>query len=129
LRLAEVLRVLADGTRLRIVNLLLRGELCVCEIEVLLDINQSNASRHLSRLKNAGIIKGEKQAQWVHYCLDERFKADNPELYSYLQEQLGRTAQCSGDIEKLERYKNSGFTCEHISADKERVSGYLEGAE
>jgi len=66
----NILKALADESRLRMLNLLYEGELCVCDIERVLKISQTNVSRHLSCLKNAGLISAHKQAQWVHYSLN-----------------------------------------------------------
>ena len=60
--LVYILKALADDNRIRILNLLRNGELCVCDIEAVLGIKQSNASRHLNRLKVAGIIVSEKKS-------------------------------------------------------------------
>lgn len=61
MELVNVLKALSDETRLRIINLLMMKELCVCELEVLLGLNQSNASRHLNKLSSAGILKSYKK--------------------------------------------------------------------
>jgi DNA-binding transcriptional ArsR family regulator len=64
----HTLKALADETRIRILNLLVRdGDLCSCEIEAVLRLTQSNASRHLAKLRDAGLITAEKRGQWVHY--------------------------------------------------------------
>jgi ArsR family transcriptional regulator len=55
-----ILKALADENRLRILNLLRNGELCVCDIEAVLGIKQSNTSRHLNRLKISGMIASKK---------------------------------------------------------------------
>jgi ArsR family transcriptional regulator len=65
----KVLHALADEIRLRILNLMYERDLCVCDITHVLGIKQSNASRHLTVLKNAGIIKSRKSAQWNHHYL------------------------------------------------------------
>ncbi len=49
--IVQLFKALADETRIRMLNLLKNGELCVCDIEEVLDIQQSNASRHLNKLK------------------------------------------------------------------------------
>ena len=61
-----IFKALAEESRLRILSLLIEGEMCVCEIEACLGMTQSNVSRHLSALKNSGILDSSKQAQW-HY--------------------------------------------------------------
>ena len=67
--LLDVLKALSDETRLRILNLLYDRELCVCDVMATLQITQAKASRHLIYLKNAGLVKDRKQAQWVYYSL------------------------------------------------------------
>lgn len=74
-KLLDVLKSLSDETRLRILNLLYEQELCVCDVMETLQISQAKASRHLIYLKNSGLVKDRKNAQWVNYTLtrDERF--------------------------------------------------------
>ena len=74
--LLNILKSLSDETRLRIINLLYEKELCVCDLMEVLQVSQTKASRHLSYLKNAGIVTDRKQAQWVYYSLspDGRMK-------------------------------------------------------
>jgi len=67
--LEEILKALSDGTRLRILNLLYEGELCVCDVMEVLEISHAKASRHLIYMKNAGLVKDRKQAQWAYYSL------------------------------------------------------------
>ena len=64
---SEVLKALADPNRLRILNLLHERTLCVCDLEAILALNQSNLSRHLSKLKQVGIVKAEKKALFSYY--------------------------------------------------------------
>ena len=63
----KVFKALADPTRVRIVGLLLGGEVCVCHIYETLGIPQSKASRHLAYLRRSGLVKGEKRGLWVYY--------------------------------------------------------------
>jgi ArsR family transcriptional regulator len=66
----EVLfKALADATRLRILGLLLAGEVCVCDIHESLKIPQSKASRHLAYLRRAGLVETRREGLWVHYRL------------------------------------------------------------
>jgi ArsR family transcriptional regulator, arsenate/arsenite/antimonite-responsive transcriptional repressor len=65
--LSEILKALADPNRLRILNLLHEMTLCVCDLEAILGLNQSNLSRHLSRLRQAGIVRAEKKALFTYY--------------------------------------------------------------
>ena len=60
---------LADPTRLRILNLLSSGEVCVCFFAEALETNNPKISRHLSYLKRAGLVKGRRDGKWIHYSL------------------------------------------------------------
>jgi len=62
-------KAFADETRLRILHLLVRGELCVCDIEKTLKIRQSKVSRHLSYLKNAELVTDRRDGLWKYYSL------------------------------------------------------------
>lgn len=66
---SEVLKALSDETRLRILNILYEKELCVCDIMESLQISQAKASRHLIYMKNAGLLKDRRNAQWVYYSV------------------------------------------------------------
>lgn len=68
-KLLNALKALSDETRLRILNLLYEKELCVCDIMQALQISQAKASRHLIYLKNAGLVKDRKYAQWAYYSM------------------------------------------------------------
>jgi ArsR family transcriptional regulator len=62
-------RALADETRLRILGLLLTGEVCVCDIHESLKIPQSKASRHLAYLRRSGLVDTRRSGLWIHYRL------------------------------------------------------------
>ena len=65
----QLFRALADRTRLRIVNLLARGSLCVCDIQRILGQPQSSVSRHLALLKSAGLIRDRRDGMRIFYAL------------------------------------------------------------
>jgi len=68
--IAGIMRALADPNRIRIINLLLaRRELCVCDIQRVLKLPQTRVSRHLTILKNAGIVSARRDGRWMHYAL------------------------------------------------------------
>jgi ArsR family transcriptional regulator len=71
--LLAALKALADETRLRIFILLTRQELCVCEIEDMLNLSQSLVSNHLAVLRQAGLVKARRDAEdarWIFYRAD-----------------------------------------------------------
>jgi DNA-binding transcriptional ArsR family regulator len=68
--LGALLRALGDETRLRIFTLVAKAELCVCEIEDILDLSQSLVSNHLAVLRRAGLVESRRDAEdarWVFY--------------------------------------------------------------
>ena len=69
--LERLFRALGDPTRLRIIGLLVRGEVCVCDLHATLDISQPKASRHLAALRRAGLVAARRDGLWVHYRLAE----------------------------------------------------------
>ena len=62
---------LADGTRLRLINLMGADELCVCFFVEVLKTNQPKISRHLAYLRRAGLVSDRKDGKWVHYRVAE----------------------------------------------------------
>lgn len=67
--LEGLFKALADRTRLRILGLLLDGEVCVCHLHESLGVPQPKASRHLAYLRRAGLVDARKDGLWVHYRL------------------------------------------------------------
>ncbi|MFO1019965.1 MAG: metalloregulator ArsR/SmtB family transcription factor [Planctomycetales bacterium] len=68
-KLEQVFRALSDPTRLRIMNLLSEGEMCVCDLVSILGALQPAVSRHLSYLRKVGLVLARKEGLWVHYRL------------------------------------------------------------
>lgn len=69
--LTSLTKALADENRLRILNALRAGELCVCQLIELLGLAPSTVSKHLSILRQAGLVDSRKEARWMHYRLPE----------------------------------------------------------
>ena len=112
--LMQILKALSEETRVRILNLLMVSELCVGEIEYLLNINQSNASRHLTALKNASLITYEKKAQWIYYSINIDALEQYPFVKSLLENQLLTMDLYTKDKERLKQYKESGRVCSDL---------------
>ena len=68
--LIKIYKVLSDESRLRVLNILLERACCVCEVMQALDISQSKASRGLSALYDAGILKLHRDGLWSLYSID-----------------------------------------------------------
>ena len=67
----RLFQALGDQTRLRILGLLLTGEICVCHIHESLKISQPKASRHLAYLRRAGLVTARREGLWMYYRLAE----------------------------------------------------------
>jgi ArsR family transcriptional regulator, arsenate/arsenite/antimonite-responsive transcriptional repressor len=65
--MADLFKALSDPTRLRILGLLLTGEICVCHIYESLRISQPKASRHLAYLRRVGLVDTRREGLWIHY--------------------------------------------------------------
>ncbi|MGP0068080.1 MAG: ArsR/SmtB family transcription factor [Isosphaeraceae bacterium] len=90
----ELFKAFADLVRLRLLNLLADGEVCVCHLHEALDLPQSTVSRHLAYLRKRGLVVGRKEGPWVHY----RLAKPAGELHRTL---IGCLATCRKDIETL----------------------------
>lgn len=75
-RLADLFHALSDPTRLRVVDALLGGERCVCDLTAKLDTAQSRLSFHLKTLKDAGLVTDRRDGRWVFYSLVPEALAD-----------------------------------------------------
>ena len=69
-RLARLFHALSDETRLRIVERLLLGEQCVCNLMEPLELGQSHLSFHMKTLKAAGLVTDRREGRWIHYSLN-----------------------------------------------------------
>ena len=85
-RLAQLFHALSDETRLRIVERLLLGEQCVCNLMGPLELGQSHLSFHMKTLKAAGLVTDRREGRWIHYSL-------NPGTLREVQEFLGAVGE------------------------------------
>jgi ArsR family transcriptional regulator, arsenate/arsenite/antimonite-responsive transcriptional repressor len=101
-----VFRALADQTRLRILGLLLTGEVCVCHIHDSLRISQPKASRHLAYLRKAGLASTRREGLWVHYRMATLPDAVLEVIRSTVAHALTHMDVVRKDVERLQ--KNTG---------------------
>jgi len=81
--LVRAAKTLSDPARVRVLNLLMQRECCVCEVMAVLDISQVNASRYCSALKDAGFLKMRREGRWKHYRVD--YETCSPSLRDMLE--------------------------------------------
>lgn len=105
-------KALADETRLRILNLLLERECCVCEVMQALGISQTRASRNLSALHDAGFLKLRKDGLWSLYSIDrERMKEHLSNLVEAVRKALEGNEVVALDRERLRKAERVGPGC------------------
>ena len=119
--LVQFFRAVSEETRLRIVMLLLHGELCVCDLMAILDAPQSKLSRHLAYLKHSGIVNGRRAGVWMHYSL----KAPLNDLYRVqlhlFKGEFSSLSPFKQDKRKMLKFKAKG-ECGSMTATRPRGS-------
>ncbi|MBZ4683792.1 MAG: ArsR family transcriptional regulator, arsenate/arsenite/antimonite-responsive transcriptional [Fusobacteriaceae bacterium] len=110
MEIIDIIKALGDENRLRILNILYNSEfLCVCDIEEVLKLTQSNTSRHLNKLKMLNFINSEKKAQWVYYSINREIL----KRYSFIEEILKNLKEevFINDVENLKIYLKNKTSC------------------
>jgi ArsR family transcriptional regulator len=98
--LSSLFKALADPTRLRIMNLLLRSPFCVCEMERILGLPQPLLSRHLAYLRNSGMVESHRDGMRVNYSLNRKHPFVE-QLRPFLIDVLGNDAVGRADLRTL----------------------------
>ncbi|MFC1946091.1 ArsR/SmtB family transcription factor [Chloroflexota bacterium] len=111
-QLIKCFKALSDESRIRVLNLILERECCVCEVMQVMEISQSKASRVLSALHDAGLLRFRKEGRWVLYSINRN------EMQDYMNEILaGVTRWLEGneiaaqDLKKLKNAERVGPEC------------------
>lgn len=94
-------KALADRTRLRIINLIGRGEICVCFFVEVLQVRQSAISRHLAYLRKARIVEGRRDGKWVHYRIAHLPDRDSAHVFDEVLAWLARDREMKRDRERF----------------------------
>lgn len=104
--LVRILKLLSDETRLRIINMLMERECCVCEIIQVLEISQPRASHHLSALYNAGLLKMRRQGLFALYAIDrENLDEYALDMFKAVLKGMENNRIAQSDLEKLKTVK------------------------
>jgi ArsR family transcriptional regulator, arsenate/arsenite/antimonite-responsive transcriptional repressor len=99
----RLFQALADATRLRILGLLLTGEICVCDIHETLRISQPKASRHLAYLRRSGLVATRRQGLWVYYRLADTSDAILTTIQQAVTHVLGHLETVRKDASRLQK--------------------------
>ena len=113
-------RAFSDSTRLRILHLLLNGELCVCDIVSVLRVPQPTASRHLAYLRKAGLIVKRKQGLWAYYKLTDATSPFHQSLIKCLRECFRDVPEIASDAKRASRQH---ICCQASEGTSEGTSG------
>ncbi len=102
-RFEHLFKALADATRLRILGLLLTGEVCVCHIHESLRITQPKASRHLAYLRRSGLVNTRRQGLWIYYRLSDTSDPIVSTIRQAVAHALGHIDAVRRDANRLQR--------------------------
>lgn len=105
--LLQIYQCLCDLTRLRILNLLTEGELCVCHFQEILGEPQVKVSKHLAYLRKRGLVVARKEANWVIYALPAQPSHELSANLACLQDCVREEAVFRRDLEKRRRLAGS----------------------
>jgi len=103
--LTLLFKALGDETRLRILNLLQEGELCVCDLTHALGLPQSTVSRHLAILKKAGLVADRRNRTWAFYRLADDASPLARGVLELLADPAREQAQARADLAALSLYR------------------------
>ena len=101
--LVTLFQALGDQTRLRLLNLLSGGELCVCYFVEILGESQPKISRHLGYLRRAGVVAARRDGKWMHYRLVRPADAQQARVLDCVLAVVGEDRHMQRDRAQLER--------------------------
>ena len=99
-KLTDLFKVLSDETRLRIFILLYNRELCVCQLQGILEESQPKISKHLAKLRDMGFVKDERKEKFMYYYL-----SDSHMLKDILKDIIDNSNEYEGIKDDLRRLK------------------------
>ncbi len=104
MKLVKIYECLCDRTRLRLLHLLLRGPLCVCHFQVVLNEPQVKISKHLGYLRTRGLVTAKREGNWMIYALPARRSRELASNLACLQDCAREDAVFRRDLARLERH-------------------------
>ncbi|MCU1350111.1 MAG: putative transcriptional regulator [Acidobacteria bacterium] len=101
--LETLFQALADRTRLRLLNLMAEGEVCVCYFVEVLDELQPKISRHLAYLRDTGLVTARREAKWIHYSIKPPAHPAARAVFESVIDSMESDREMQRDREKLAR--------------------------
>lgn len=124
MKVIQIYKCLCDELRLRVLNLLKDGPLCVCHLVEILECDQIKMSKQLRYMKELGMLEGERQAQWIVYRLADPEHPLLAENLKCLQDCSGEELCFSNDLQKrealLERLRSDPYGCSEVLLSEQR---------
>jgi ArsR family transcriptional regulator len=103
MNLVPLFQALGDRTRLRLLNLMSQGEVCVCFFVEVLGESQPKISRHLAYLRRAGVVEGRRDGKWIHYRITQPADADAARVLEATLTAIANDRQMQRDRLALQR--------------------------
>lgn len=110
-------RALSDRNRLRILNLLREGELCVGDLVLLLAVPQPTASRHLAYLRKAGLVTARRAGLWSFYALCPAATEFQHRLHACLDACRDVEPELAADTRNAAELRKSGGCCPEVEGE------------
>lgn len=101
-QLELLFKALADRTRLRLLNLMAAGEVCVCFFVEVLAASQPKISRHLAYLRRAGVVAARREGKWMHYRIEEPADAHTARVFREVLAWLAEEGEMQKDRARME---------------------------
>ncbi len=99
----NITKALSDETRIRALMMLTGGELCVCQIIEMLGLAPSTVSKHMSILRQAGLVETRKEGRWIYYRLADSKSLIAHEILEWLKSHLKKDKRILDDTKRLKR--------------------------
>ena len=103
LEILTITKALSDENRIRALMMLAGGELCVCQIIEMLGLAPSTVSKHMSILRQAGLVETRKEGRWIYYRQADPEAQPACEILNWLQRHLKNDKKILNDVKQLRK--------------------------
>lgn len=114
-----LLKTLADPTRLKLLKLVLAEELCVCELQELLQVSQPAVSQHIAKLKTAGLVAERRAGMWTYYRGNtDRVHNALADFAGFLQAEPATIPAMAGEVQRRATLNRVELCCDKGATPK-----------
>lgn len=128
MEIIKVYKCLCDVQRIRILNLLREGPLCVCHLVDILESDQVKVSKQLRYMKQLGVLQGRREAQWMVYRLVDNAQQLLLENLDFLYAHHGQEMTLSEDLKNREKaisqIRDMGIACPEVVISEKSVADH-----